>query len=102
MKRIKQRTIQFALPVFFFKEGRMFVAYCPMLDLSTCGETFEEARKNAIEVLDIFFEECVKRGTLEKTLAAMGWQKSTSKPPRWQPPFVIGEDRLTVRVPVLA
>lgn len=29
-----------------FKEGKTYVAYVPELDLSSCGSTKEEARKN--------------------------------------------------------
>ena len=76
----------------------MFVAYCPVLDLSSCGETFEDSRKNIKEALDIFFEECIKRNTLADALTSLGWQKVESRPPRWQPPLVVGEDRLPVHV----
>jgi predicted RNase H-like HicB family nuclease len=32
--------------VHIFKEGNTFVAYAPELDLSSCGDTTDEARKN--------------------------------------------------------
>ncbi len=94
--------IQATLPVIFLKEGGMFVAYCPLLDLSTCGETFDEAKKNVGEALDIFFEECVRRGTLNEALGSLGWQKVEGHPSRWQPPLVVGEERLPVTIPAAA
>ena len=56
------------LPVWFMKEGEAFIAYSPALDLSTCGDTFEKAQRRFAEAADIFFEECVQRGTLDEAL----------------------------------
>jgi len=46
----------------------MYTAYCPELDLATCGHTIEEARRNLYEVIEIFLEETTKMGTLEELL----------------------------------
>ena len=40
-----------------WKEGNMYVAYCPELDVVSCGKGVEEARKNLLEVIDIQLEE---------------------------------------------
>ncbi len=78
----------------------MFVAYSPVLDLTTCGETFEEAKKNFAEAVDIFFAECIKHNTLDKALQACGWQiKPKSHPAQWQPPAVIGEMQMPIHIP---
>jgi len=62
------------------------VAYCPTLELSTCGSTSEEARKNFLVVLQIYFEETIRHGTLEKDLIKLGWKLNalnlTMIPPR--------------------
>jgi len=100
-----QRGVQYAgrIPVLYFKEGPMFVWYSPAFDLSSCGPTFEEAKRNFHEALQIFFEECVKRGTLEHALESLGWQKSaTRRAAQWRPPVLIGQDSLPVGVPVAA
>ena len=85
--RKRQKMIEYGgkIPVMYFKEGDMFVWYSPVLDLSTCGTTFKEAEKNFREALHLFFQECIKRGTLEKALELYGWQKSASRHPTWQP-----------------
>ena len=87
------------IPVVFLKEGETFVAYSPALDLSTCGRSFDEARENFAEALELFFAECLKRGTLEQALRAYGWQRSHTKPPQWEPPMVVGQETLSVPVP---
>lgn len=58
--------------VLYLKEGETFVAFSPVLDLSSCGRTFEEADKNFGEALHLFFSECMRRDTLEKTLIECG------------------------------
>lgn len=45
-----------------FKEGNTYVSYDPKLDVSSCGNTVEEARKNLKIAVSLFLEESEKRG----------------------------------------
>ena len=65
---MRKVRINSTIPLCFLKENKTFIAFAPALDLSTCGRTFEEAKKNFAEALEIFFEECLKMGTLGKVL----------------------------------
>ena len=56
-----------------WKEGKMFTAYCPELDVASCGHTAEEAKKNLREVIEIQLEETAKLGTLKDFLAEAGY-----------------------------
>lgn len=38
------------------REGSGYVSFCPQLDIASQGETVEDARKNLIEALELFFE----------------------------------------------
>lgn len=38
------------------REGAVYVALCPELDIASQGESLEEARVNLIEALTLFFE----------------------------------------------
>ncbi|MEE8484595.1 MAG: type II toxin-antitoxin system HicB family antitoxin [Nitrospinota bacterium] len=38
------------------KDGDMYVALCPEVDVASQGTTVEEARKNLIEAIELFFE----------------------------------------------
>ncbi|PIS15966.1 hypothetical protein COT62_00910 [Candidatus Roizmanbacteria bacterium CG09_land_8_20_14_0_10_41_9] len=80
---MKKAQIQFALPVSILRENDSFIAYTPALDLSTVGDTFEEAKKRFEEAVQIFFEEIMEKGTLEKVLTELGWhkQENTFAPP---------------------
>ena len=77
---------RFALPVSILKEGKTFVAYTPALDLSTVGDTFEEAKQRFEEAVQIFFEEITSRGTVNEALLELGWQKQNND---YVPPVVV-------------
>lgn len=38
------------------RDGDLYVALCPELDIASQGKTVEEARRNLIEALELFFE----------------------------------------------
>lgn len=40
-----------------YKEGKYFVTKCLNFELSTFGETLDEAQKNMKEALELYFEE---------------------------------------------
>ncbi len=49
-----------------WKEGNMYVSYCPELDVASCGEDVQTAKKNLLETIIINFEETKKMGTFEQ------------------------------------
>ena len=38
------------------REGDGYVALCPELDIASQGRTLEEARRNLVEAIELFFE----------------------------------------------
>ncbi|MBF0235975.1 MAG: hypothetical protein HQK65_23515 [Desulfamplus sp.] len=56
-----------------WKEGNMYVSYCPELDMASCGKSIEESKKNLKEVISINFVECQKMGTLNELLQDAGF-----------------------------
>ena len=38
------------------REGDVYVALCPELDIASQGDTVESAKKNLVEALELFFE----------------------------------------------
>ncbi|OGC51250.1 hypothetical protein A2982_04090 [candidate division WWE3 bacterium RIFCSPLOWO2_01_FULL_39_13] len=95
----KQRkvTVSLRLPVSFRKEGCVFVAYSPDLDISTHANTFELAEKRFKELVVIFFEELVENNSIDETLHELNWRKIDKK---WQPPVVVATESLKLEVPV--
>ena len=61
-----------------WKEGNMYTAYCPELDVVSCGRDIEEARNNLLEVIEIQLEETAKLGTLKIFLEDAGYDFNTS------------------------
>lgn len=99
-KRVAGKRVQVriggTLPVTFFKEAEAFVAYTPALDLSSYGQTFKEAEARFKEAVEIFFEECLRRGTLNDALASLGWTKSAKAPAGWIPPQVVAQTQIPI------
>lgn len=85
------------LPVSIFKEGKQFVAYTPALDLSTSGKSYDEVKNRFQEIVGIFFEELVKKGTLEEVLTSLGLQKVKKQ---WEPPLVVSQGLEKVSLPI--
>lgn len=90
--------LEFKLPVSIIKEGKSYIAYTPALDLSTSGKTYKEAKERFEEIVNIFFEELIKKGTLEEVLLDLGWKRVRAK---WNPPIVVSQDFQTIQVPAL-
>ena len=91
-----------SVPVVFFKEGNSFIAHCPVLDLSACGGTFDEASKSFNEMLEIFFEECAARKTLDQVLESCGWTiEKTDSHADIKPPLVVGQLQVPISIPSL-
>jgi len=80
------KVIETKLKVAFYKEGNQFIAYCPALDISTSGDTFEEAKKNFEELYDTFIAEILEMETFEEVLLECGWKKVKKPKLHWKPP----------------
>ena len=87
------------IPVLFFEEGDKVVAYSPALDLSTCGDTEEQARKRFSEATEVFFKELIDMGTLDDVLGECGWHKVAATG-EWSPPVYRRTRKESVKIPV--
>ncbi len=59
-----------------FKEVNAYIAYCPELDLSSCGSSIEQAKEMLRTAMRLFIEEAEKMGTLEEILEGAGGEGS--------------------------
>ena len=94
---MKKSHVQFSVPVSILKEGDNFIAYSPVLDLSTVGKTFAEAKMMFEEAVKIFFEEIVAKRTIDEALSELGWQK---KKKTFIPPTIISHMTENFSIPV--
>lgn len=77
--------IEFDLVI--FKEGETFVAYCPELDVSSCGANPDQARQNLRTAVRLFLEEAERMGTLADLLTEAGYHEDSQG--KWNPPKMI-------------
>jgi predicted RNase H-like HicB family nuclease len=86
---------EIAYTVHTFKENGTFVAYVPELDISSCGETHEDAMRNIRDAVEGFLESSAAHGSLEWVLQEAGYRRNGAG---WESPEYIGVDRQTARV----
>jgi len=56
-----------------FQEDDLYVGICPELNVSSFGETIEEAKASLKEALMAFLEECEEMNTLQEVLQEAGF-----------------------------
>lgn len=81
-----------------FREGDQYVAICPELNVSSFGQTHEEALRSFQEAVSLFLEECHRMGTLRQVLEEAGFSHTTSPRHQWIPPQAIGTEQLSLSV----
>ncbi len=76
----------------------MYVSFTPALDLSTCGDTKDEAIQNMDEAAKLFFETAEERDCLQELLESFGWKWVEND--GWIPPSVPLPNGLSLKVNV--
>ncbi len=99
MAKAKGVKVEVSLPVSFLREGKHFIAYTPSLDLSTSALSYDKAKKRFGEIVQIFFEELLEKGTLDEVLTGLGWRKVRK---RWSPPVLIAQESESIKIPLSA
>jgi len=76
--KITSSSFHAVLEVIVFKEtDNIFVGYAPAIDVSSYGDSEQQALEAVKEAIDIYFDYTRKKGTLERDLLRMGWHKAT-------------------------
>lgn len=68
------------------EDSEQYVAYCPALEVSSYGDTEDEARRAFDDALAIFINDTTERGTLDQLLLALGWRLLKQPQPVYEPP----------------
>jgi predicted RNase H-like HicB family nuclease len=76
-----------------FREGDLYVGLCPDLEVSSFGETLEEAKHSLHEALEAFIEECEAMGTLGEVLKEAGF---TQQDENWLPRQPVSAELVSV------
>jgi predicted RNase H-like HicB family nuclease len=80
------KMINISLDIFYLNEDGIFTAYCPALELSSYGSSIRDAQAAFDEALEIFVDETIKKGTLEKVLLKLGWTLKAVPKADFEPP----------------
>ena len=83
----------FSIRIEIFKEGEEYVAFSPELNVSSFGETIEEAKLAIKEAIEAFMEECEKMGTLGDVLEEAGFKRNMDV---WVSRYPVAEERLAL------
>lgn len=76
-----------------FKEGDVYVALSSDLNVSSYGETIEEAKRSIKEAIEAFVEECERMGILEEVLEESGFSKINDS---WESRRPVAEEELAL------
>jgi len=98
-KTMSKPNFSFKLPVTITKQGRSFVAYSPVLDISTSAKSKKGVQKRFAELVTIFLEEIVASGTAHDVLSELGWKKVQKG---WNPPQVVSSNSIGISIPAFA
>lgn len=86
--------IQLNFDIIVFKENETYVAYCPELDVSSCGNSIEHAKEMLKTAVRLFLEEAEKMGTLEDILEESNYMKDASG--KWMPPKLVATELASI------
>jgi predicted RNase H-like HicB family nuclease len=84
-----------SIRVEIFKEDDVFVALSPELNVSSFGETIDEAKESIKEAIEAFLDECRDMGTLDEVLEESGFLKVENN---WQSRRPVAEENLALAV----
>ena len=79
-----------------FKEGEVYVSLCPELNVSSFGDTIDEAKASLKEAVEAFVEECELIGTLEQVLEEAGFDKRLEPSEVWMPREPVVEEKMAI------
>jgi len=85
--------MKISIRIEIFKEGDIYTALSPELNVSSFGETIEEAKKSIKEAVEAFVEECERMGTLDDVLEESGFYKINDS---WESRKPVAEEELAV------
>lgn len=79
-----------------FKEGDVYVALCPELNVSSFDDTIEGAKASLKEAVEAFIEECDTMGTLDEILEEAGFHKELEPYEVWVPREPLSEEKMAI------
>ncbi len=69
-----ENVLELKLNILVFQEDNFFLAYCPSLNLSSYGDSIQDAKDAFDEIMQSYIQDTQSRGTLTKDLVSLGWR----------------------------
>lgn len=88
-------TVRIEHTIQVWKEGDTYVARAAPLEVMSCGETPDEARKNLTEAVDLFLKTASAHGTLVEILEECGYVRQGNE---WRAPKLLLSETVTQSV----
>ena len=88
-------TVRIEHTVQVWKEGDAYVARAVPLDVLSCGDTADDARKNLAEAVDLFLKTASAHGTLVEVLEECGYVREGDE---WRAPKLLLSETVTQSV----
>ena len=85
--------IQLDHTVQIWQEGETYVAHVHPLDVMSCGDTPQEARRNVEEAVRLFVKVAAEQGTLDEIFREAGYVLEDH---RWVAPAILSSERTTL------
>ena len=79
-----------------FREGDVYVALCPELNISSFGDTIDQAKISLKEAVEAFIEECEAMGTLDEILEETGFHEELEPSQLWVPREPLAEEKMVI------
>ena len=84
-----------SIRVEIFKEDDVYVALSPELNVSSFGDTIDDAKESVKEAIEAFLEECHEMGTLDEVLEESGFLRTGDT---WKSREPIAQENLALAV----
>jgi len=68
-------TLHLKLEVATRKDGKVWLAWCPSIDVMTQGPNKKAAIDSLREAVHLWFDSCIERGVLDRALKEAGFKK---------------------------
>jgi predicted RNase H-like HicB family nuclease len=88
-------AMNLSIRVEIFKEDDVYVALSPELNVSSFGETIDEAKKSIREAIEGFLQECREMGSLNEVLEESGFLRVENS---WQSRIPVAKENLALAV----
>ncbi len=84
--KISGKNVIASIELVIYEEDGFHIAFAPAIDLSSYGNSLDNALEEFKVAISVYFDYTLKKSTLEKDLLALGWKIEKRRSRRFIPP----------------